>query len=89
MNVQKATALVFPLGVTLFLAGIGLIYYGFELVSIPHITEHHETTWILVGILMAIAGGLTVVYKVLNRPKPKALGDPGKSATGPEVGSSS
>ena len=80
MNVQKANALLYPLAVLLMLVGIGIVYYGFELVSIPHLREYHETTWIFVGAITLVAGILIIALKILKGPQVDRTGDQSPSA---------
>jgi len=51
----------------IMIIGILLAWYGFELVSIPHIREYHEIIYIALG-LVCMAGGL--VFAVMGRKLP-------------------
>ena len=84
MNAQKVNTLLYPLAVVVMLVGIGFIYYGFELVSIPHIKEYHETTWILMGAVMLLAGFLIVALKLLKGPQVHQTGDQGQPVDLPD-----
>ncbi|MGB5986892.1 MAG: hypothetical protein WBG37_16440 [Desulfobacterales bacterium] len=45
--------------ITAVLAVVGLLlaWYGFELVSVPHIREYRELLYIALGVVILIAGG--------------------------------
>ncbi len=40
----------------LFLLGALLVYYGFDLVSVPGVREHRESIYILFGLMLCGAG---------------------------------
>ena len=40
----------------LVLGGFILVYFGFELVSIPNVRQHHEARYVLLGIVAALSG---------------------------------
>jgi hypothetical protein len=47
----------------LILGGLSLIYYGFELVSIPNVREHHESLYVLSGIVVALSGIVLIIAR--------------------------
>ena len=54
-------------------AGLLLIWYGFELVSVPHVREHLELVYIaLGGVALAAGGGYGVIGLKGLRPRKSA-----------------
>lgn len=48
----------------LLLIGLGVVYYAFELVSVPHVREYNESWVIIIGLILAVGGVGLGVYKI-------------------------
>jgi len=44
------------------ITGIVAIIYGFELVSVPLVREHHELSWVLGGVALVICGAACLLF---------------------------
>ena len=57
----------------LIFIGLGVVYYAFELVSVPHVREYNESWVIIIGFILAVGGFGRGVYKIRKaRPRPAA-----------------
>lgn len=67
----------YVIAVGIFLLGLILCWYGFELVSIPHLREYSESVYILAGLLIMGAGIAYGVMRARRRvPAAKSIQDP-------------
>ena len=48
----------------LLIIGLGVVYYAFELVSVPHAREYNESGWIIIGLILVVVGAGLGVYKI-------------------------
>ena len=48
----------------LIFIGLGVVYYAFELVSVPHVREYNESWVIIIGLILAVGGVGLGVYKI-------------------------
>lgn len=48
----------------LIFIGLGVVYYAFELVSVPHVREYNESWVIIIGLILAAGGVGLGVYKI-------------------------
>jgi uncharacterized membrane protein len=52
--------------------GLGVVYYAFELVSVPHVREYNESWVIIIGLILAAGGvgmGVYKIWKARHRPE--------------------
>lgn len=55
----------------LILIGLGVVYYAFEMVSVPHVREYNESWVIIIGLILAAGGvglGVYKIWKARHRP---------------------
>ena len=56
----------------LIFIGSGVVYYAFELVSVPHVREYNESWVIIIGLILAAGGvglGVYKIWKARHRPE--------------------
>jgi len=61
-NVSGLLSYLLAFGI-LFL-GLGVFYYAFELVSVPHVREYNEGWVIIIGLILAAGGTGWGLYKI-------------------------
>lgn len=47
--------------------GLVVIYWGFELVSLPHVHEYAEKWYVVLGLFLVIAGAAHGVFRGIKR----------------------
>ncbi|MEA3230354.1 MAG: hypothetical protein U9Q05_01180 [Thermodesulfobacteriota bacterium] len=64
MKKNVSGPLFYLLALGLLFIGSGVVYYAFELVSVPHVREYNEGWVIIIGLILAAAGVGGGVYKI-------------------------
>jgi len=63
----------------LLLIGLGVVYYAFEMVSVPHVREYNEIWVIIIGFILAVGGvglGVYKIWKARHRPAAPEAAEP-------------
>ena len=73
MKKNVSGLLSYLLAFGLLFLGLGVVYYAFELVSVPHVREYNESWMIIIGLILAAGGVGLGVYKIRKaRHRPAA-----------------
>ena len=82
MKKKLPESAIYLIAAALVFTGLAIVYYAFELVSVPHIHEYSESSYIIVGCIAAILGaGLGAVRYRKTRQRPMASPAPGTPAS--------
>ncbi len=71
MKKNVSGPLFYLLALGLLFIGSGVVYYAFELVSVPHVREYNEGWVVTIGLILAAAGvgaGVYKIWKARHRP---------------------
>ncbi len=61
----------------LILSGLAVLYYAFELVSVPYIRTYNAGWWVILGSIITCCGvGLGIYTFLSTRNKPASLDQP-------------
>jgi len=64
MKKKVSKFLYYAIIIGLLSIGLGMVYYAFELVSIPHVNEYSEGGFVTVGLILVICGVVTGIFHV-------------------------
>ncbi len=62
MKKKLSKLMLYVIAMGLLFIGLGVVYYAFELVSVPHVTEYSEGGFISVGLILAICGLVVGIF---------------------------
>ena len=62
MKNSRSNLVSYLVAVGLGVIGLAVVYYAFELVSVPHVREYNPGWMIIVGLMLAVGGAGLAIY---------------------------